>query len=192
MITLPCYPEKPPDTAESRGICLRPLNVSPFLPISAPRFYPRTHMAHCAPWKAAHSLEGHPKETPNCAHEGICLRESQLSPQPHRLHCPELHRLEESWHTSFPWAQLHGNARDQRLTRQLKLPPPESLPEIPGAAKRGKERGRRALRKTFPLPSSAHQLPGGNNVGQLPFVPGQWEMGTWQERCTSSLLLVGG
>ena len=151
MITHPCYPEEPPDTAESRGIHPRPLNVSPFLPIPAPRFQPRTHMAHCAPWKAAHSLEGHPKETPNCAHEGICFRESQLSPQPHRLHCPEPHRLEESWHTSFPWAQLHGNAQDQRPTRQLKLPPPESLPEIPGVAKRGKERGRRALRKNLSL-----------------------------------------
>jgi len=44
--------------------------------------------------------------------------------------------------------------------------------------------------ESFPLPSSAHHLPDINNAGQLSLGSGQWEMGTWQERCTSSLLLV--
>ena len=39
--------------------------------------------------RAAHSLEGHPKEIAKCPNEGVSLRESQLIPQPHRMHCPQ-------------------------------------------------------------------------------------------------------
>jgi len=49
-----------------------------------------------------------------------------------------------------------------------------------------------ALRKSFPYPALhiISHLPDINNAGQSPLGPSQWEMGTWQERCTSSLLLV--
>lgn len=38
--------------------------------------------------RAAHSLEGYP-EIDKCPNDGVSLRESQLIPQPHRMHCPQ-------------------------------------------------------------------------------------------------------
>lgn len=39
--------------------------------------------------RAAHNLEGHPREKDKCPNDGVSLRESQLIPQPHRMHCPQ-------------------------------------------------------------------------------------------------------
>jgi len=65
-------------------------------------------------WKEPHSLEGRLKETQKCFNDGSPLRENQLITQPHRLHCPQPHRGEESWDTCS-----HGHTCRKGPTRSL-------------------------------------------------------------------------